>query len=249
MTIEDKPDKKIFKCVDCSKNFATKQSLNVHTFSCKIAKDNEIEFLKKEITILKEKNIELQEKNIELQTRLEIYKDSQDCLKEIAKQPKNVQNNNNSNTNNIGNKYINLSPFNLTKEEIKQKVEDNFTADHLIGGQKGVALFTYDNLLLDENNKLKYLCGDLSRFLFYYKNKDGVIEKDIKANHLTQMIVDDVIAKSYQIVMDISGNESIEALLKLNYQSVFFDVKKMKEDNRDFANNLSQLTNKKPNAL
>ena len=58
--------------------------------------------------------------------------------------------------NNQNNKYTFLTPFNLTKEEIKEKIEQNFTKDHFMNGQKGVADFTYNNLLLDEKKQLNY---------------------------------------------------------------------------------------------
>ena len=202
---------------------------------------------------LKEKDAELIEfknKQIELQTRLEIYKDSQECLKEIAKQPK-IQNNNskniqNNNNNSINIKYANLMPFNLTQEEIRQKIEENFTEKHLIEGQKGVAIFTHDNLLLDENSNLKYLCGDTSRLLFYYKNEDGSIQKDPKGTNLTKMIAEDVIAKSHKMVMDISDDSTIELLQKLDYQNIFYDIKHLRDNNGKFISSLSLLTSKKP---
>ena len=224
-----------FKCSYCENNFATKKTLNNHiATTCKVVKrklseekDREIELLK---TYLLEKNNEielsktyllekdneikiLKNKLLENNNVLEIYKDSQECLKEIAKQPK-IQNNNSkniqNNNNSINIKYANLSPFNLTQEEIRQKIEEKFTEKHLIEGQKGVAIFTHDNLLLDENSNLKYLCGDASRLLFYYKNEDGSIQKDPKGTNLTQMIAEDVIAKSHKMVMGISDDVTVE---------------------------------------
>ena len=196
--------------------------------------------------LLSDKNNQLTEyknKVIELQAKLEIYKDSQDCLKEIAKQPKTTKNIQN---NSINNKYVYLTPLNLTQEIIKQKIEENFTEKHLIEGQKGVAIFTHDNLLLDENNNLKYLCGDTSRNYFYYKNPDGTIEKDPKATNLTKMIAEDVIAKSHNMVMEILDDDTIELLQKLDYQNIFYDIKHLRNDNGKFISNLSLLTSKKP---
>ena len=199
--------------------------------------------------ILTEKNDELTEyknKVIKLQTKLEIYKDSQDCLKEIAKQPKTTKNIQN---NSINNKYVYLNPLNLTHEIIKQKIEENFTEKHLIEGQKGVAIFTHDNLLLDDNNNLKYLCGDASRNFFYYKNSDGTIEKDPKATNLTRMIAEDVIAKSHNMVMEILDDDTVELLQKLDYQNIFYDIKHLRNDNGKFISNLSLLTSKKLPAI
>ena len=266
-----KKKEKIFKCEDCNVELTSKQTLINHGLSCKAArirkiKDEEIkELLKREKELLKREkelkrendelkiNMKLFESNyieqgklvVELQTKLEIYKDSQECLKEIAKQPKiqqKIQNNNNS----VNNKYVYLTPLNLTQEIIKQKIEENFTEKHLIEGQKGVAMFTHDNLLLDENKNLKYLCGDISRLLFYYKNEDGTIEKDPKATNLTKMIAEDVIAKSHNMVMEILDDDTIELLKKLDYQNIFYDIKHLRNDNGKFISNLSLLTSKKP---
>jgi hypothetical protein len=188
---KEKP-KPSFKCNGCDHEFSTKQTLGNHVSNCKYVKDKLIYELRAEVEDLKNK---LLEANVQI----EIYKDSQECLKEIAKQPK-IQNNNN---NNINNKYFYLTPLNLTQEFIKQKIEENFTEKHLIEGQKGVAIFTHDNLLLDDDNNLKYLCGDTSRLHFYYKNEDGSIEKDPKGTNLTKMIAEDVIMKSHNMVMNM----------------------------------------------
>ena len=268
-----KKDKHTFKCVDCNNNFSTKQSLTNHVNVCKMAKqkllndkdeeikelrsfllqkenekDKEIKNLLLQINELKNKQFDDQKLIAELQAKLEIYKDSQDCLKEIAKQPKTIQNKNIQNNNHsINNKYVYLTPLDLTHEIIKQKVQENFTEKHLIEGQKGVAIFTYDNLLLDDNNNLKYLCGDTSRNLFYYKNSDGNIEKDPKATNLTKMIAEDVIAKSHNMVMEILDDDTIELLQKLDYQNIFYDIKHLRDDNGKFISNLSLMTsNKKP---
>ena len=276
--LQKKKEKHIFRCPDCNNNFSTKQSLTNHINVCKITKqkllndkdeeikklrnfllqkdtekDNEIKNLLLQINELKNKQNNDEKLIAELQAKLEIYKDSQDCLKEIAKQPKTIQNKNiqnksiQNNNHSVNNKYVYLTPLDLTHEIIKQKVEENFTKKHLIEGQKGVAIFTYDNLLLDENNNLKYLCGDTSRNLFYYKNPDGTIEKDPKATNLTKMIVEDVIAKSHNMVMEILDNDTIEMLQKLDYQNIFYDIKHLRDDNGKFISNLSSLTsNKKP---
>ena len=233
-----KKEKPSFNCHGCDHNFSTKQTFTNHINNCKYVKDKRIAELELQVEDLKNKLLESQTEN-------KIYKDSQECLKEIAKQPKIQQNNNNNN--NINNKYFYLTPLNLTQEIIKQKVEEHFTEKHLIEGQKGVAIFTHDNLLLDDDNNLKYLCGDSSRLLFYYKNADGTIEKDLKGTNLTKMIAEDVILKSHSMVMNILDDDKIEMLEKLDYQNIFYDIKHLRDDNGKFISNLSLLTTKKLN--
>ena len=233
-----KKEKYSFKCHGCNRDISTKQSLSNHINNCKYVKD-------KKITELEDVIEDLKNKLLESQTENKIYKDSQECLKEIAKQPK-IQNNSKIQTNNnINNKYFYLTPLNLTQEIIKQKIDEHFTEKHLIEGQKGVAIFTHDNLLLDDDNNLKYLCGDASRLLFYYKNKDGTIEKDPKGTNLTKMIVEDVISKSHSMVMNILDDDKVEMLEKLDYQNIFYDIKHLRDDNGKFISNLSLLVSKK----
>ena len=141
---------------------------------------------------------------IKLKTQLEIYKkiseDNHECIKDIAKQPKTypqqIQNNNN--------KYLNLTPLNLTAEYVKDQVENNFTKNNFLEGQKGVAEFVFDNLLKDENGKSKYICDDSSRHKYRhkysYKTEDGQIMVDLRAKKLTDIIKNDIIKKSNNII-------------------------------------------------
>uniref|UniRef100_A0A6C0E0E7 Uncharacterized protein n=1 Tax=viral metagenome TaxID=1070528 RepID=A0A6C0E0E7_9ZZZZ len=111
--------------------------------------------------------------------------------------------------NNQNNKYTFLTPFNLTKEEIKEKIEQNFTKDHFMNGQKGVADFTYNNLLLDEKKQLNYFCSDTSRKFFCYKDVNGELKKDIKTKMLTNFIADDIIIKSNNICDNALSDKSL----------------------------------------
>jgi len=180
-------------CEYCNECFSSMKTIDKHMKKCaiiKLTKDNET--LKKQIQEqllkLKENQDEIQslkdqlyKKDIEiaeLKSANNIYKDSQECLKEIAKQPKTTTTTTNNNKN-----YMNMPVFNLTKESIENMVKKNFTFDHLQDGQTGVACFTVDNLLKDKDNNLLYECSDPSRNMFVYKTQKG-IEKDLKRINL-----------------------------------------------------------------
>ena len=204
-------EEKKFECLECKDMFATKQTLATHVTCCKVIKQKNLigkdDEIKRLTNLLEQKNNEI----LELRTKLDIY--YQNSFKEIPKRKKvktiekaekKISNNN------LTNKYNYLTKLKLTDEIIKRTVEEDFTEKYFIEGQKGVAMFTYNNLLLDEENNLKYVCGDVNRYLFYYKNDDETIQKDVKAINLTQMISEYVIQKSQSILMKFTDNESYQ---------------------------------------
>ena len=223
-------DEKKFICSCCDKILSTKQRLESHKLICKS--------IKKELKIeeIENKNKEMENEIIKLKTQLEIYKkfseDDRECIKDIAKQPRiyNQQNNN---------KYLNLTPLNLTAEIVKNKVENNFTKNNFLEGQKGVAEFVFDNLLKDENGKTKYICDDSSRHKYSYKTIDGQIKVDLKAKRLTDMIKNDILKKSNDIISkEIQKTDDI-----LKYMGKILDINNMQyDDNGKFLSRLSFLT-------
>ena len=227
-------------CDLCEKILSSKYRLDSHKLTCKVNKKKKYEDL---INIIKQKDEELAQKDqeikykdyriIELESKLEMSEKFQDCLTDIAKQPK-IQTNQQ-----INNKYINLSPLNLTPEYVKDKVEKNFTKNNFLEGQKGVAEFVFDNLLKDVNGKSKYICDDSSRHKYSYKTEDGEIKVDLRAKKLTDMIKNDIIKKSN----DIISNEIKKTDDMLNYMGKILDINNMRtDDNGKFLSRLSILT-------
>ena len=221
-------------CDLCDKILSSKYRLDSHKLTCKVNKKIMYEDL---IDIIKQKDEEIKQKDyriIELESKLEMSEKFQDCLTDIAKQPK-IQ----TNQQIQNNKYINLSPLNLTPEYVKDKVENNFTKNNFLEGQKGVAEFVFDNLLKDENGKTKYICNDSSRHKYTYKAEDGEIKTDIKAKKITDMIKNDIIKKSN----DIISNEMKKTDDMLKYMGKILDINNMKyDDNGKFLSRLSILT-------
>jgi len=234
----------IFTCEFCDKNFTTKQYQNKHYEICKINKINKDNIqkdilLKEKDNLLKEKDKALKDKEEHILKLEEQIKELQNSIKDIA--IKSVSTPKTSNTINQ-NKYLFLTPFNLTKEEIKEKIEKNFTKDHFMNGQKGVADFTYNNLLLDENKQLNYFCSDTSRKFFCYKDVNGELKKDIKTKMLTNFIADDIIIKSNNIYNNALADKNIKLDACHKYLIKKFDILNMKNDNNEFTATLSVLT-------
>lgn len=235
-----------FNCIFCKKEFTTNYYMKQHLLSssaCKvIAEKNKI---------IEEQKIEIEDQKIEIQNLLSKIEDLQkqndefqNTMKEIALKsvstPKIVNNNN---------KYTFLSTFNLTKDEIKNAIQKNFTENHFLNGQEGVAEFTYNNLLIDkDNNKLKYYCNDPSRKQFTYIDESGNAVKDIKSKNLTKMIACDVIDKSKSI-MTKAINKSKNETEKLNKNAVygekFLNISNITSDNNNFVNALTLLASNK----
>jgi len=219
------------KCIKLQTEKISKDNINRDTEINKL-----LISLKEKDNLLKEKENALKEKEEHILKLEDQIKELQNNIKDIAiksvSTPKTINQN----------KYLFLTPFNLTKEEIKEKIEKNFTKDHFMNGQKGVADFTYNNLLLDENKQLNYFCSDTSRKFFCYKDINGEIKKDIKTKMLTNFIADDIIIKSNNICDNALADKSLKLDACHKYIIKKFDILNMKNDNNEFTATLSVLT-------
>jgi hypothetical protein len=172
----------LYQCEYCQISIA-KNTKSRHLQTCKLKTQtllnesyNKIKELEK-LIIEKDKKIE----NIEAQ--LSIYKnlsaDSQQCIKEIAKQPKTTT------TNNI----LNLAPLdmNTLKEQLSNVINTKMTEEHVIEGQEGIAKLVSCCFTTDDGKKL-ITCSDVSRGVWKSKDKNGNIIKDYKANNIAKVI-------------------------------------------------------------
>jgi hypothetical protein len=178
------------KCEYCNASFTRKSVYDNHTFTCKIKKNRTQEelviTLKKEIVKLKEDIIKKDKKIENIEVQLNIYKnlsaDSQQCIKEIAKQPKNTTN---TTTNNI----LNLAPLdmNILKEQLTNVINTKMTDEHVLEGQEGIAKLVSCCFKTDDGKKL-ITCTDISRGVWKSKDINGNIFKDYKANNIAKVI-------------------------------------------------------------
>jgi hypothetical protein len=246
-----------FICEFCDKKFVSKQSKNNHlkTSYCKNIYEKELKIKeykkqaeidlelnnkqKDEITRLENENTELRKEIKDNETEMKHLKSELESMKDIVLKsvsaPKTINNQQN-------NKYTFLSPFDLTKEEIKEKIEQNFTTEYFLNGQKGVAQFTYNNLLFDDDNRIRYYCNDTSRKFFTFIDNTGKYVKDIKSKILTDKIANDIILKSQNICSSIVNDENVKLDIKIKYCGNMADISKLNDNNNVFVLNLAELT-------
>jgi hypothetical protein len=249
---------KEFNCEYCNMIYFTDLELENHKNICTL-------FLKQRINSLEEEN-KMSEENVtyfqnennnkekEIKTLNENIKHLQEQIKQLQEQilsitkvavMKNTTNNTNNTTNNINNKILNMSSFNFNDTDVQNLFENKYSIDIISEGQKGVAKFAVNNMLKDSNGNLNYLCTDLSRKMFKYKNESGEIEKDINAQKLTNLLTDNGISNiTTKMVQEYWTNEdgtiNNEKLLSIITRSC--EIQSMKDDNTIFKNELASMT-------
>jgi len=155
------------------------------------------------------------------------------CIEDIARQPR-VQ------TNNTQNNLINMTPLDMSKDGFAKSIQEKFTKNYLLDGQKGAARFAVDNLLKDDQGKLQYVCTDPSRQIYRFKTLTGDLERDVKAKKLTKALVENLTKKSHNIsASEIDGNDTDVFVV---YTSNFQDIRDLANDNGDFRAELASLT-------
>jgi hypothetical protein len=240
------------KCEFCDKSFEY-DSYKRHQKVCTLKKDKtiinlseEIILLKNELNELKHENKRLLIDNLNLEKKLEKHEEK---LYTMASRPTIT-----TNTNTITN---NLLIADFGENTIKNSVESNFTIEHLNEGLKGVAKFTKDYIVKQEDGKKKYICSDPSRAIFKYKDDNGIIQKDIKALKLKNAIKDPIITKSKTLFIeensklfdDIANNQQIEDSMNLINDKIttlkdnFLKVKNIDENACDYAREMVLILN------
>ena len=207
-----------FPCEYCLYIFATERCLSSHTKVCKTKKAQDNIAMKTENMMLNKRVIELEikleSKTIELDNLSKLLKMSQSCVEEIAKQPKITTNNK------INNKVSILTPLDLSADRLRELVEANFTNSHLLEGQKGVARFTVEHIIKDDDGKLQYICTDPARHTFRFKDGDTEI-KDIRGKRLSSALVPPGMNKTGRLGMDaIKDNPSLFEIDSDSQQSI-----------------------------
>lgn len=214
-----------FVCTDCSKTFTSKQTLIEHIEKCAFVKKN-IE-LQKKYSELEKKYLELEKnyKIMEKTTKSDI-KHMEKQLEQKDKQISELQNKitkiaeigakkeTTVNSIKVNNKNIlnQLAPFDLTKEKIESIIDEKFNENYLYAKENGIAFFAINNLLKDENGKLKMLCTDTARKTFIYKNEQGEIYKDPDASNFTKMYIPPLEKKSHEIIANRDNLELYDSI-------------------------------------
>jgi len=206
-------------------------------------KDKELKDKDRAIIKLKtqNENYEKQEENYKKQ-----IKDLQDKLENLAskaiERPTTIVSN--TTTNNSLNIATSMDFDNI--DHIKNLIDNYLTINHIVDGQKGLANFVKETMLIDDNGIPKYICTDPSRNIFKYKDTNGEIKKDIEAKKLTGSLVKGGIRKQTAII----GNDWLESeensndyLHKLELMMEFQqNIHKLGDNNTDFKKELAAIT-------
>jgi hypothetical protein len=182
----------LITCEYCNKQISS-HNFERHKNTCKLS-------LISRLKISEECNLKLKEEISTLKAQLEIYKnlssDSQQCIKEIAKQPKTTTSNT-SNTNNV----MNLAPLdmNVLTEKLKTVINEKMTEQHLLEGQEGIAKLIASCFTLEDGKKL-ITCTDTSRGIWKSKDTNGNILKDVKANNIAKTVQPIAVSKADNLI-------------------------------------------------
>jgi len=225
-----------FKCEYCNKNLASRYRLEDHYETCK-----------KKMMLNFENKIQEQKIFYEnlLKQKDESILNLQNQIKELAslaiQTPSNIINNtsnNNSHNKMIDNRVLNMIPLDLNQENLKKTLEEKFTENHLINGQKGVAQFFVDHYLISEDQKYMFKCTDPSRKMFIYLDDEGKIHKDINALRFTKNISDPVIEVTHNMLNELPDKYPDDNE-RMDYATVkFMEIANIKNDNNEFIKNL-----------
>jgi hypothetical protein len=138
-----------------------------------------------------------------------------------------------------------MSVLNFNDNNVKHIIDNKYNADVIAGGQKAVAKFATNYLLTDSDGNLNYVCTDVSRKIFKFKNDLGELEKDVNAKKLTNILSENgLFEKTSNISQQFWTNEdgSIDQDKFLSIIEKASEIKNIKEDNTIFKNELANMT-------
>ena len=181
----------------------------------------------------------------------EVKQQLKDNVNTLLLKPTSIVHNSHTNTTN----QLKLV-LNVNDEYIQQKVHDYFNISYLIDGIKGVAKFTTDYIINKEDGQSKYICTDVSRIIFKYKDDNGNIVKDVKATKLKNLIKDPIKIKSQTLYLDestrLSNNRlqtTDKSILEIdtfninNLTTQFLKVKNLDDYSDDYARYMMLMMN------
>jgi len=150
-----------------------------------------------------------------------------------------------TNNTTINNRILNMSVLNFNDNNVKHIIDNKYNADVIAGGQKAVAKFATNYLLTDSDGNLNYVCTDVSRKIFKFKNSFGELEKDVNAKKLTNILSENgLFEKTSNISQQFWTNEDglIDQDKFLSIVEKASEIKNIKDDNTIFKNELANMT-------
>jgi len=213
----------------------TKYLINLQKEQCD-KKDIEINKLEEKIEKQKQEyEAKLLQQKKEYEAKLEKFENAVISVAEASKTPTITYNTNSNNGNINNNQILNLSP-----EVLEPILREKLTFDIAKQGQKGLASFVLNNMLKGPNGELKYKCKDTARQNFEYINKNGDVEKDVRAKKLSQALVDGGVEK---IAGEVSSKEWKDDGEKYErYGEKVTEIVTLSTDDSTFRNTLTALT-------
>jgi len=220
---------------------------------------NVLESYERKIVELESKSKNYERKILELELKLEKSIDNEMNLQikiesyeskmfSLASKPTSV----NTKTTNIQNLVI----ADWKKDTISEKVQSDFTIEHLEDGIKGVARFTDQYIIRGVDGKKSLICSDPSRMIFKYKDSEGVIQKDVRATKLKNAIKEPIIKKSQEMftketsrLFDVissntdDSNSWVTNAKMDNLRDNFMQVKRIDDNSDIYAKELVLLVN------
>jgi len=248
----EKQNKYIICC--CEKSFSNDNYI-IHILNC-------VKYLQNKIKELEDENrdiIYFQNENDNLKQKIiDIEKDKRDQINSLQKQMKSLQDEilninktammkptTTTNNTTINNKILNMSVLNFDDNNVKHAFDNKYNADVIAGGQKGIAKFATNYLLTDSDGNLNYVCTDVSRKIFKFKNGFGELEKDVNAKKLTNILSENgLFEKTTNLSQQFWTNEdgTIDQDKFLFIIEKASEIKNIEEDNTIFKNELANMT-------
>lgn len=238
-----------FACEFCKRIFTQNRNLKQHTERCK-QKDivlltqqyeSQIQIIQEQLEHQREeyeKQLEHQKEQYEqhIQSLKEQLTEFKTQIFEIAKQPKQINNNNSKHTTNNNQKTLNimnqLTPYDLTVERV-QNILDKYSLEKIFkNGPNSIADFVVEKILTDtETQKPKLIATDRSRGVFKYKDSDGNIHIDNKLTKTTDILQQPLFKANDQVLLDI--------LRRHNFDIDDF-TRKIFNENSDLLNSINK---------
>ena len=148
----------------------------------------------------------------------------------------------NNMTTNTSQNILNINVFNKTDTDITRIVEEKYTKEYLMDGQKGVARFVAKYILMDDKGVGSYIVSDIVRGNGKYKISETEIVSDPEMKGLSRRIYKIILKKSVKIIQKVKNPMENKLLLE-----GFESVSGMNNNNACFRKELtSRLLNPEP---
>ena len=245
-------------CDFCNKIFSTRSNLSRHISICK-KREPVIQYQTQQVQFQEYiKQLQIQNQMLidqyesQLQKQQEQYETKNQMLEqkineqreqieklenqifEIAKQPKQILNHNNTTNNNQ--KTLNiinqLAPYDLTVEKV-QEMLDSYALEKIFkDGPNSIADFVVEKILTDTTtNKPKLIATDRSRGVFKYKDSEGNVHIDNKLTKTTDILQRPLFQANDQILL--------ETLRRHNFDIDDF-TRRIFNENSDLLNSINK---------